>query len=118
MTNISYKGYDNKVVTVPTSVNLANGALVTINSSNEAVQCTSGQEFIGVCVHKTGNIASVQLGGYVECKYTGAAPNRGYARLKASGASTVTAGGSEENTLNKYKVLKVDTAGSIVGFIL
>ena len=118
MVNISYNGFDNKVIAMESSSNIANGALVTIASTGKCTQCTANQEFIGVAVCKRDSVVSVQVGGYVECKYTGTAPSKGYTRLKASAATTVVAASNDDYGINKYKVLKVDETNKIVGFIL
>lgn len=63
-----------------------------------------------------GNLVGVQLGGYVECKFTGIAPTPGYCGLIADGAGGVKV--DEEKAAIKRLVLWADATTGMVGFIL
>lgn len=114
--SISLKGYENKTITIEAGSSLTVGSPVELDSDGKAVDASSGDYFIGVCTAIRNGWASVQLDGYVEVKYNGTAPGYGLVKLVANGSSKVKAGGADDIAL--YKVVKVDTANTTVGFIL
>lgn len=111
---ISYKGFNEGVLTFK-DTNTRVGYPVSITESNESREAINGNDFIGVCVGKADNYITAQLSGYVELKYTGAEPVRGYSGLVSNGNGGVKTASSAAHS---YKVIKVDTENSIVGFIL
>lgn len=89
------------------------GAPVAMADDHCVKNCSSGDAFVGICTHVDGEVAQVQLRGYVRLPYTGTAPAVGFCALAANGSGGVTASGSRN-----YLVLDVDTADSMVGFML
>ena len=71
---------------------------------------------MGVVRNVQGNLVGVQLGGYVECKFTGIAPTPGYCGLIADGFGGVKV--DEEQAAIKRLVLWADATTGMVGFIL
>ena len=114
--SISFKGYENKTITLEAGSGLTVGSPVKINSNNQAVNAASDDYFIGICTAVRNDWASIQTDGFAEIKYTGTAPSHGLVSLVAAGESKVKAGGDGDIAL--YKVIKVDTENTTVGFIL
>ncbi|MCD7723310.1 MAG: hypothetical protein LUH82_05110 [Clostridiales bacterium] len=110
--NISFNGFENSVATF-----IADGATkgypVALSDSNTVVDADS--EFIGVCVNTSGQLAGVQLRGYVEISYSGEAPAPGYSYLAADSNGGVMAADTGDV---KRLIIKVDADNSIIGFIL
>ena len=114
--SISYKGYKNETITFEAGENLTVGSPVTVNQNNQAVNASTDSYFVGVCTAIRNGWASVQTDGYIEVKYNGTAPDCGLTKLVCAGEGMVKAGGANNYAL--YKVIKVDTANTTVGFIL
>ncbi|MBQ7740584.1 MAG: hypothetical protein IJT65_05055 [Eubacterium sp.] len=113
--SISYNGYDVNVITMPAAEELNIGGGVALNSSGKCINAANETDIIGVAVNNREGIAGVQTKGYVEMKYTGSAPSYNYSKLisNGNGGVKVYASGTRD-----YKVIKLDTANKIVGFIL
>ncbi|MBR0412102.1 MAG: hypothetical protein IJI47_00850 [Eubacterium sp.] len=114
--SISFKGYENKTITFEAAEGLTAGAPVTVDANGKAANASADGYFVGVCTAIRNGWASVQTEGYVEVPYTGTAPSHGLVSLVAAGESKVKAGGDGDIAL--YKVIKVDTENTTVGFIL
>ncbi len=111
---ISYNGFNEGVLTFK-DTDTKVGYPVDISESGLTRNAESGKDFIGVCVSKDNDYITVQVCGYIEMKYTGTLPNYGYQALVSNGSGGVKASTA---TTKLYKVLKVDTANNIIGFII
>lgn len=76
-----------------------------LSAADTVNACADGDRFCGVIETVRGNLAGVQLHGFAEVSYTGAAPAIGYANLQANGQGGVKAAGSQS-----YLVVSVNTA--------
>ena len=111
--SISYKGFNANVITMASDSNIKENCPVVPTADNRCEAASNGTNFIGISVHRRSELVSVQVEGYVEVKYTGTAPTYGYCGLVSAGFGVKVA----ENGV-KYRVIKVDTDNSIVGFLL
>ena len=75
-----------------------------LSAANTVNACADGDAFCGVIESIRGGSAGVQLHGFAEVTYTGAAPAIGYANLQADGHGGVKAAGSRS-----YLVVSVNT---------
>ena len=117
MNNVSFNGFNAQVATFNTECDTTMvGRPVTFGSDDLVVPAGNGNVFFGVCISTRANLAGVQLEGYVELRYTGTAPERGYCGLVADANNGVKV--AEQTTANTHLVLKVDKDKSTVGFIL
>lgn len=110
----SYLGYEKKILTMPASGNVTQGAAVTMTANGAALPAAN-TDFIGVVDSVNKTFAGVQTEGYVECRYTGTAPTLGVCGLMADSLGYVTASADAQR---KYRVLKLDTSRRLIGFIL
>lgn len=111
---ISYNGFNSQHITMPGSI--AETGIVVKFDEHGCVNANTGDVFDGVCVKSDDTYSSVQVEGYIECKYTGTAPGYGYKNLVASTNGAVKVGTDANGPMRR--VLKVDTTNKIVGFIL
>ena len=83
----------------------AAGQLCKLTANGKVAPCADGDRFCGLieCVRQ--GVAGVQLHGFAEISYTGAAPAVGYANLQANGHGGVKAAGTQA-----YLVVSVNTA--------
>ena len=114
---VSFEGIGESVVTFynDDTNGAAAGAPVKMSGNGEVSKCAAGDRFFGVALANEGDFAAVQTGGYAQLKYSGAAPNVGFATLAGDGdggVKTVTTGGGE------FLVVDVDTANKILGIML
>lgn len=77
---------------------------------------SSNPNFMGFVRNVQGSLVGVQLGGYVECKFSGTAPAPGYRGLIADGTGGVKA--DETKADIKRLVLWTDSTAGKIGFIL
>ncbi len=112
--NISFNGYEDKVLTFATS-SATVGAPVSLSANKTVSNAASGADIIGVAVSAKNGIAGVKMEGYIELPYTSTAPTVGFCGLVADGSNGVKV---STTSAKKYKVLSVDTTNSTVGFIL
>lgn len=113
--SISFNGYNKTVLTVETLAKLNQNTPVSIDSNGNAVEAADGSDFIGIVVNTRDNIAGVQTDGYVEINYTGTAPLYGYVPLVANGNGGVKV--YTDGTV-KHRVIKVNKARKLVGFLI
>lgn len=110
----SYLGFRKEVLTFTSVTGLEKGYATTISDTG-VIAVPDGLDFIGIVDSVRGTIAGVQMEGYVECRYSGTAPTLGICMLGGGAVGSVKV----STTAKKYyRVLKVDTAKHIIGFIL
>lgn len=109
----SYEGLGESTITFPAGEGAAAGKPAMLNASGEAVPAES--VFCGVLTEVRGDVAAVQIAGFVRLPYTGTKPTPGYQTLIADGAGGVKIDSSAA-TGRSYLVLCADDAE--VGFIL
>lgn len=112
---MTYKGYNEKIITLQKDGDVKVGDPVSLNSGN-ATPATSDSPFIGICKSVRGEFCGIQTDGYVESEYTGSAPSYGYVKLACAGTGKVKVKADADT--NYSKVVMVDTENKIVGFIL
>ena len=114
-TKVSFEGIGELAATFYHD-NATKGKLVALSENYKVKDCTSGEEFIGVCTNVNTLTAQVQLHGYVKLPYTGSTtPSIGYCHLTADENGGVAA---TSDTGREYLVLDVDTTNAVVGFML
>ncbi|NLA77814.1 MAG: hypothetical protein GX851_08330 [Clostridiales bacterium] len=114
--SVSFKGFNEKILTFKTGGTVAAGAPVYLASAGTVSASANDTPFCGIAVTVSSDgYAGVQLCGYVEVPYSGTTPAVGYAMLEANGS-----GGVKVDTTNGRSVLvaTVDTTASKVGIIL
>ncbi len=111
--SISFKGFNEQVLTFRTQGKIEKGSLVKIVESATVTPCTSGDDFIGIAVHVHGDIAAVQVGGYASLPYSGNAPALGKAAISAADSTQIKSGGEKTVT-----VIELDESNSTAGILL
>ncbi len=112
MTNISFKGFNSKALTLPCSEDVQVGDVVVINQTGICVKANESDNFIGICLAKRGNNAAVQVTGYAELPFTGELVY-GVDFLAANGDNGVA---SADNGVY-CRIIKIDNTNNIAGFI-
>lgn len=113
--SISFKGFNEQVLTFNTSAELDAGTLVKMNGSGTVAPCASGDKIMGVVLACRNNIASVQVGGYISLPYSGTAPTPGYCGICAADSTKIKTDNSAGKLL---AVLETDTTASVAGILL
>ena len=80
------------------------GQLCKMAGNGKVAPCTDGDVFIGIIEGVRQGCAGVQIQGFAEVTYTGAAPALGYVNLSANGNGGVKTGSGRE-----YLVVSVDS---------
>ncbi len=86
--SISYGGVGYLAVTMPAG-NCVEGQTCTLDAEGRAAGCLNGSMFCGIVDRVEDSMASVQLEGFVEVSYSGAAPTTGLIALAANGSGGV-----------------------------
>lgn len=110
----SYFGFHTEILTFPATGDLTPGKVVALGQDS-IIAAPLDQDFVGVLNTIRGSVAGVQMEGYVECRYSGTAPVPGVCGLVADASGNVKV---SDDSLRKYRVLRVDTAKRVAGFIL
>ena len=113
--SISFKGFNEQVLTFNTSAQLAAGTLVKMNGSATVAPCSSGDKIIGVVLSCRDNLASVQVGGYISLPYSGTAPAPGYCGICAADSTKIKTDNSAGKLLS---VVESDTTAGTAGILL
>ncbi len=111
--SISFKGFNEQVITFKVQGEVEPGTLVKMCESETVESCASGDEFIGIAVNVHGGIAAVQVGGYIDLPYSGTAPSLGSTSISAANAAQIKNGGDMT-----VKVISLDEANSTAGILL
>ena len=86
---IYFDGFDDKMLSFYSESGRV-GMLAYPVADKHVKECDSkSPNFMGFVRNVQGNLVGVQLGGYVECKFTGIAPTPGYCGLIADGSGGV-----------------------------
>ncbi len=115
--NVSFNGYDEKVITFETEESLSNGDLVKVSGDGKVTKCQKGDLPCGVAIAVRGDLVSVQLKGYFELAYStdeSVSLSYGYSNVVADDSNGVKAG----STGVQVMVVMLDTTNSKVGFII
>lgn len=113
--SISFKGFNEQVLTFKTEAELAAGTLVKMSGNGTVAPCESGDKIIGVVISCRDNTAGVQVGGYITLPYSGAEPSPGYCSICAASETEITQDSSNGKLL---AVLETDTAAATAGILL
>ena len=114
--NISFKGFNANNVTFFCPTEIAPGKVIKMAGDGEVEAAANGDAVFGVNIQWRNQYAGVQLAGYVECQYSGTTPNYGFEKLCVDSNGGVKK--SSDASAIAYRVLHVDTANKIIGFIL
>ncbi len=112
--SISFKGFNEQVLTFKTEAELAAGTLVTMSDNGTVAACANGDKIIGVVLCCRDNLASVQVGGYINVPYSGTAPKVGYCGISAASATEI----KSDTSGRELAVFDTDTAASTAGILL
>ncbi len=112
--SISFKGFNEQVITFTTETELEAGTLVKMSNSATVASCEEGDVFIGIVVSSHGNLAAVQTGGYVSLPYSGTAPDLGITALAAADEKTAKA----DVNGRTVTVIELDETGKTAGILL
>lgn len=110
--SVSFGGFHNETATFKVTEEIAKGTPVKISDNATVAACADGDTFCGILANGDNAYAAVQIYGGVTAKYSGTAPELGYAALVA-GADGVKAGGDRE-----YLVISVDETAGTVTFLM
>ena len=113
--DISLKGFKEAVATFEAEAGTIAGAPVKLTGNGKVGPCADGDDFCGAALNARCGYAAVQLGGYAELPYAGAAPQIGYRNLCAAADGKVKIAASGGRSL---LVTDVDEAAGICGVIL
>lgn len=111
--SVSFNGFNENTATFKANEEINGGVPVRMSESGTVTACSSGEAFCGIAVECSGGYASVQLSGTVTARFSGSAPEVGYAKLVSDGEG-VTA--SEDG--REYLIVAVDDTASTVTFIM
>ena len=111
--SVSFGGFNENTVTFKTENEITGGTPVKMSASGTVEACASGEAFCGIAIEGSNGYASVQLSGAVTLKYSGTAPEAGYAKLVSDGAGVKSADSGRE-----YLIVAVDESATTVTFII
>lgn len=83
--NVSFNGYDEKVITFACDDTVEMGSLVKLSGNGTVTACSDGDVFIGVVCSVRGGYCGVQTGGYTQVPVSGSV-SVGFQKLSAAGA--------------------------------
>lgn len=112
--SISFKGFNEQVITFNTAAELEAGTLVKMSDSATVAPCSDGDVFIGAVVSSHGNIAAVQTGGYISLPYSGTAPALGITSISAADSDTI----KEDSNGRTVTVIELNEANETAGILL
>ena len=111
--SVSFSGFNENTATFRANEEIQNGVPVKMSESDTVAACAGGEAFCGFAIECSGGYASVQLSGTVKAKFSGDAPEVGYAKLASDGEGVTASEGGRE-----YLVISVDEAASTVTFLM
>lgn len=80
------------------------GQVCKVSANGKVAPCVDGESFCGILESVRKGTAGVQIHGFAEIPYTGAAPTVGFSNLQANGTGGVKVAGTRA-----YLVVSVDT---------
>jgi len=93
---------------------LQEGCVVKVGDAGVAAPCAAGEDFVGVVLCAEKDAAAVQVGGFAQVRWSGAAPDKAYVALVADGQGGVQLGESGR----KYWVVDKDESTQSVMILL
>lgn len=112
---VSFEGIGEQVLSFQAASGTKKNEFVKVSASNTVAKCSADDVFAGYCINTEAGFADVMTHGYIEVGYVGeTAPSLGFDTLTAAGSGKVQA----DEDGREYLVLKVDTTGAVVGFIM
>lgn len=111
--SVSFCGFNENTATFKANEIIESGATVKMSESKTVAPCADGENFCGFAVESSGGYASVQLSGAVTVKYTGSAPEVGFAKLVSDGNGVKASDGGRE-----YLIVAVDETAMTVTFLM
>ena len=112
--SISFKGFNEQVLTFRTEAELTPGTPVKMSESATVAPCADGDKFIGITVSCRDGIAAVQVSGHVTLPYSGTAPELGITAVSAAGESDIKA----DTDGRAVTVVELDEENSTAGILL
>lgn len=112
--SVSFQGTAELVVSFEEGTSVVAGAPVMLEANQKVTAAAADALFVGVALHSRCGVTAVQLKGYVELPYSGAAPALGFATLAADGAGGVKSLSAGLRVL----VISVDTVAQTIALYL
>lgn len=112
--SVAFYGTQETVLSFEAGTNVTAGYPVVISDNNQVADAGDGKLPVGVALHVRNDIAAVQVKGYVELSYSGAAPGLGWTNLAADGQGGVKTLAAGHCCL----VVSVDSDAKTVGLYL
>ncbi len=110
---ISYKGFNEKHLTFKVSGTVTPGMAVKVSANGTVAKCGDGDVFCGIVTSVRGDIAVVQVSGYIQMPYSGTtAPTLGVTTLAADAN-----GGVKSAKGVNVTIIELDTTNTTCGFI-
>ena len=111
--NVSFKGFNEKVLTFKCETEITKGYGVKITDNHTVGMCDEGDAFTGFCLDSDNENAVIQVSGYVKMNYSDTAPALGKNALVFAADGTV-----QENAAGTpCTVLAVSESDSTVEFL-
>ncbi len=111
--NVSFKGFNEKVLTFKCEAEITKGYGVKITDNQTVGMCDEGDAFVGICLDSDNENATVQMSGYVKMNYSDTAPALGKNALVCAADGTV-----QENAAGTpCTVLAVNSTDTTVEFL-
>lgn len=90
------------------------GKPVKMSGNGTVSPCGDGERFFGIALAGDEDFAAVQLEGFAELSFSGAAPGVGYVKLAADGSGGVKV----SETGGEFLVVEVDAGSKVLGLVL
>ena len=111
--NVSFKGFNDKVLTFMCEEEITKGYPVNISNNNTVSEAETAESFVGICLESDNENAIVQVSGYVKMNYSDSAPALGKNHLVCAADGTV----QENSTGTPVTILAVDDTDTTVEFL-
>lgn len=111
--NVSFKGFNEKVLTFKCEEEITKGYGVKITDNHTVGMCDEGDAFTGFCLDSDNENAVIQVSGYVKMNYSDASPALGKNALVCTVSGTV----KENANGTPCTVLTVNESDSTVEFL-
>lgn len=114
MAKISFEGIGETVATFAAESGVAAGTAVKLTGNGTVGSCAAGERFCGVALSAEGELAAVQVRGFVRMKIAGTV-EAGWGKLSADGNGGVKA---DTTSGTEYLVVESDSAAGTVTILL
>lgn len=111
--SISFHGTQESVLTFEAG-SVTAGNMVGMSANNKVADASAGTLPVGKAIHVRGDIAAVQVKGYMELPYSGTAPSLGWGIIVADGDGGVKSATTGLTVL----IVEVDSTNETLGMYL